>query len=129
MTFPQTINLTNLEEKCRSILKEKEIFFAGLINKRGKLVAGGFKADTRPIEDDAERQKLYMEYILMASMRKEFDYYFGSERYTVTKSKEMSMISFPIDSFLFLITTDPKEDIEKEAHKIEKILGITLGFS
>lgn len=127
MNSAKIINLTLLEEKCEVLLNEREVFFAGLINKRGRLVAGGFKAGAHSIEDEAERQKLYMEYTLMASMRKDFDYYFGSERYTTSKRDKVSMISFSINSSVFLVAVDSKMNVEKEANKIEKI--ITREFS
>lgn len=79
------------------------------------------------IEDDAERQKLCMEYVLMASMRKDFDYYSGPELYTTSKRERMTMISFSVGSFVFLVAMDPWEDIERAANKIENI--ITHGFS
>jgi hypothetical protein len=119
--------MTILEAKCGVLLNEKEVLFVGLINKRGRLVAGGFKIGVSSIEDEAERQKFYMEYVLMASMRKDFDYYLGPERYTVSKREKISMISFSVGQAIFLVAVDPKEDIEKEASKIEKI--ITTGFS
>jgi hypothetical protein len=68
-----------------------------------------------------------MEYTLMASMRKDFDYYFGSERYTTSKRDKVSMISFSINSSVFLVAVDSKMNVEKEANKIEKI--ITREFS
>jgi hypothetical protein len=127
MNSAKIINSTILEEKCEILLNEREVLFAGFINKRGRLVAGGFKAGAHSIEDKAERQKMYMEHTLMASMRKDFDYYFGSERYTASKREKVSMISFSIDSSVFLVAVDSTTDVEKEANKIEKI--ITREFS
>lgn len=46
------------QDKCKNLLNLPKIRFAGLINHMGKLVAGGFKG-VDPIEDDAERQKMY----------------------------------------------------------------------
>ena len=51
------------EEKCQSLLKEPEIRFAALINHMGNLVAGGMKQGMKPLEDEADRRKLYMELI------------------------------------------------------------------
>jgi hypothetical protein len=39
------------------------------------------------------------------------------------------MTSFPIGSFLFLVTIDPRIDIEKEANKIEKIIKNFVSFA
>jgi len=45
------------DQKCKKLLDYDEIRFAGLINKMGRLVAGGFKPGISPLEDDAERKK------------------------------------------------------------------------
>jgi hypothetical protein len=117
-----------LEEKCAILLREK-ISFAGLINKSGRLVAGGLKVGLTPIVDEFEREKLFMEYVLMASMRKDFDYCLGRVKYTASKGEKMTMMSFPIGSFLFLVAVDPRIDIEKEANKIEKIIKNFVSFA
>ncbi len=119
---------TILEEKCAILLKEKEIFFAGLINKSGRLIAGGLKLEMN-LEDEFEREKLFMTYVLMNSMNKDYDYCFGSMRYTAVKREKTTMMSFSIDSFLFLIVIDAKEDIEKEASKIEKIIKNFVSYA
>jgi hypothetical protein len=119
---------TLLEEKCAILLKEREISFAGLINKSGRIVAGGFKTGMK-LADEFEREKLFLEHVLMASMNKDFDHCLGRIRYTAAKREKTTMMSFSIGSFLFLVVIDPKEDIEKEANKIEKIIKSFISFA
>ena len=110
--------------KCKKLLEENEIRFAGLINNMGRLVAGGFKAGVNPLEDDTERQKMYMELALRVSMRKEFDYSLGPVRYTASRREKAIMISFPLHSNVMLVSTEPNVDIDKTANKIIKIIGL-----
>jgi hypothetical protein len=42
-------------EKCTQLLAESEIRFAGIVDKDGKLVAGGFKEGLVPHEGDETR--------------------------------------------------------------------------
>jgi hypothetical protein len=119
---------TILEEKCAILLNENEIFFAGLISKSGRIVAGGFKAGMT-LADEFEREKLFMEHVLMASMNRDFDYCLGHLRYTAAKRKKTTMMSFSIGSFLFLVIFDPNEDIEKEASKIEKVIKNFISYA
>ena len=119
---------TVLEEKCAILLNEREIFFAGLINKSGKLIAGGAKSGIT-LADEFEREKLFMEHVLMASMNKDFDHCLGHLRYTAAKRENTIMMSFSICSFLFLVITDPRESIEKEASKIEKIIKNFVSYT
>lgn len=71
--------------KCVRLLREPEITFAGLIDRMGKLVAGGFKHGIVPIEDEAERQKMYSDVVLRASLRKDFDYSLGPVMYSASR--------------------------------------------
>jgi len=112
------------DQKCTLLLQEDEIRFAGFINSMGRLVAGGFKEGIIPLEDEAERQKMYMELALRVSMRKDFDYSLGPVKYTASRRQKAVMISFPINSNVLLISTEPTVDIDKLANKIMKTIGL-----
>lgn len=112
------------DQKCKKLLEEDEIRFAGLINSMGKLVAGGFKSGIKPLEDDAERQKMYMELALRVSMRKEFDHSLGPVKYTASRREKAVMMSFPVGSNILLVSTEPNMDIDKTANKVIKIMGL-----
>lgn len=112
------------EQKCRAILELPEIRFAGLIDRKGRLAAGGFKEGVTPLESDAERQKMYMELVLRVSMRQEFDYSLGPVRYSASKREKALMMSFPVGSNVLLISADPDSDTDETAKKIMKLAGI-----
>ena len=112
------------DQKCTLLLQEDEIRFAGFINSMGRLVAGGFKEGTTPLEDEAERQKMYMELALRVSMRKDFDYSLGPVKYTASRRQKAVVISFPINSNVLLISMEPTVDIDKLANKIMKTIGL-----
>jgi len=111
------------DQKCKRLLQEDEIRFAGLINSMGRLVAGGFKPEITPLVDDAERQKMCMELALRVSMRKEFDYSLGPVKYTASRREKAVMISFPINSNVLLVSTEPDVDIDMTAKKVIKVIG------
>ena len=117
------VEFEKFEQKCDKLLELDEIRFAGLINNMGKLEAGGFKKGVTPLEDDAERQKMYMELALRVSMRMEFDYYLGSVKYTASRREKAVMMSFPINNKVFLISAETSVDIEKLAKKIMFIIS------
>ena len=110
------------DQKCKKILQEPEIRFAGVINGMGRLVAGGFKEGISPLEDDAERQKMYMELALRVSMRKDFDYSLGPAKYSASRRGKVVMMSFPMDSNILLISAEPDSRIDETANKITKLL-------
>ena len=112
------------DQKCNLLLQEDEVRFAGFINSMGRLVAGGFKVGITPLEDEAERQKMYMELALRVSMRKDFDYSLGPVKYTASRRKNAVVMSFPINSNVLLVSAEPAIDIDKLANKIMKIIGL-----
>jgi len=43
---------SSLEKRCNELLNDGQIRFAGVINKMGNLVAGGFKEGVEPFQSD-----------------------------------------------------------------------------
>jgi len=117
------VEFEKFEQKCDKLLELDEIRFAGLINNMGRLEAGGFKEGVTPLEDDAERQKMYMELALRVSMRMEFDYYLGPVKYSASRREKAVMMSFPINNKVFFISAETWVDIEKLAKKIMLIIN------
>ncbi len=112
------------EQKCQNLLKESFIRFAGLINPMGHLVAGGMKKGLKPLEDDADMRKLYMELILRVSTRQEFDQSLGVVDYSASRREKAVVMSFPIGNNVLLISTDTNVSIDETAKKVKKIAGI-----
>ena len=112
------------EQKCQNLLKESEIRFAGLISPMGHLVAGGMKKDLKPLEDDADMRKLYMELILRVSTRQEFDQTLGVVNYSASRREKAVVMSFPIGNKVLLVSADTNVNIDETAKKIKKIAGI-----
>jgi len=112
------------DQKCQNLLKEPEIRFAGLISPMGHLVAGGMKKGMKPLEDDADMRKLYMELILRVSTRQEFDQSLGEVEYSASRRKKAVVMSFPIDNKVLLVSANTDVDIDVTAKKIKKIAGI-----
>ncbi|MFB5631327.1 MAG: DUF6659 family protein [Nitrosopumilaceae archaeon] len=113
-----------MEQKCQNLLKEPEIRFAGLINPMGNLVAGGMKKGLKPLEDDADMRKLYMELILRVSTRQEFDKTLGVVDYSASRREKTVVMSFPIDNTVLLVSANTSVNIDETAKKIKKIAGL-----
>ncbi len=123
MSIQESYEYGIFQKKCEQLLQEDEIRFAGLVNHMGRLVAGGFKDGILPLEDEAERRKMYMELALRVSMRMEFDYSLGPVKYSASRREKAVMISFPLHNNILLISAEPSIDIEKCAQKVLKIVG------
>jgi len=123
-TISKSSEYSIFQQKCDILLLEDEIRFAGLINSMGRLVAGGFKEGITPLEDEADRQKMYMELALRVSMRMEFDYSLGPVKYSSSRRDKAVMMSFPINNNVLMISAETTVDIEQLAKKIMKMCGL-----
>ncbi len=107
-------------EKCKILLKEPEIRFAGIINKNGELVLGGFKDGLIPYENDETKLQAFFNFVSKASIRKEFDESLGPLNYIAARRDKAVLVSFPfpISQILLLISAEPSINIETLAKKV-----------
>ena len=110
-------------EKCDHLLGESEIRFAGIVNKDGKLIAGGFKNGITPYENDETKLQSFFEFVSKASIRKELDESLGPINYLAARRDKAVLVSFPfpITHILLLISAEPTVNIEILAKKVVEI--------
>ena len=110
-------------KKCDQLLAESEIRFAGIVNKDGKLIAGGFKQGITPHEGDETRLQSFLEFVSKASIRKEYDESLGPINYLAARRDKAVLVSFPfpITQVLLLISAEPTANIENLAKKVVEI--------
>lgn len=110
-------------EKCAELLKQPEIRFAGIVDKDGKLISGGFKEGLIPHEGDETRLQSFLEFVSKASIRKEYDESLGPINYLAARRDKAVLVSFPfpITQILLLISAEPSANIENLAKKVVSI--------
>ena len=59
--------------RCKDLLDEDKIRFAGIINEAGNLIYGGFKKGVLPLESDQTKLESFMKFVSKISLRKEYD--------------------------------------------------------
>ncbi len=113
------------DNKCQKMLDEDEIRFAGIINKEGKLVSGGFKKEITPLENDEAKLKSFMEFVSKVTIRKEYDKSLGPINYLAARRDKAVLVSFPfpVSKFVLLISANPSVDIEQLAKRVVDIFS------
>jgi len=114
---------TSYQQGCKRLLQEPEIRFAGVINSMGNLIAGDMKEGLTPLEDEADRRKMYMELILRVSLRKDFDYSLGPVKYSASRREKIVVMSFPLEKEVLMVSAQPDVDLDQTAKKVMKIWG------
>jgi hypothetical protein len=116
----------NFEKLCNDIFAlSSTIRSAVVIDKIGKLVAGGMRQGIRSMEDKEDSQKLYVEFALRSVMREEFDKEFGKTIYSFSEREKIKLASFPLnDHHILRVSIEKEESHHKEIiDNIIKIIG------
>jgi hypothetical protein len=109
---------------CETIFAlDRDIRFAGIIDKMGNLVAGGMRKGIKPLEPREERRKLYLEYALRTAMRHDFDSKYGRVIYTLAEREKIKIVSFPLGEQLILVSINKKSAHEKIIRKILDLIS------
>ena len=108
---------------CNSILAvDPKIRFVGVINERGRLVAGGMKDNLEPLESEKDDEMLYMELALRVKMRKEFDKQLGCVNFAMASRERALAISVIINDDILYIVAEPDADYGTLPKKILEIV-------
>jgi hypothetical protein len=113
------------EKICNDIFAlSPTIRSAAVIDKMGKLVAGGMRKGIKSMEDTENTQKLYVEFALRSVMREDFDEEFGKTMYSFSEREKIKLASFPLDDkHILRVSIDKKEAHHNEI--IDNILKIS----
>ena len=113
LTFKQS-NL--LDTFCKIMCDKSKIRFCGIINSMGRLVAGRFKDNILPLDNEQQRQMLYMQSKLELSMKGEFNDNLGHVNYVVTYRDNVVIICIPSDNQQYHILISAERS--SNAHEI-----------
>ncbi len=119
------------EVRCKDVMEEEGVRFAGIIDESGKLLAGGFKPGVSPLEKDKEKFNRFLDRVIEISLRHEHNGTLGELNYVACRRDKVVLVSFPfpISKHLLLVSAEPNVSIEKLAEKICKIFGDSKLFS
>ena len=108
---------------CESVLSiDPKIRFAGIINERGRLVAGGMRENVEPLESVKDDEMIFMELALRVKMRKEFDRQLGPVNFAMASRERALAISVLINEDILYVVSEPDSDYGVLPKKIIEII-------
>ncbi len=118
------LDIDALDQLCNHIFTlDSTIRFAGIINKMGKLIAGGMKRGLESMENNEKSLELYMEFVLKNEMNKDFDPEFGRTIYSFSEREKVKRASFPLgDNYLLRVSIDKDGAHNKIIERILELL-------
>ena len=123
--------LSNLSAKIYDYAKiynsifwiDQKIRFVGVINERGRLVAGGMKENVEPLESEKDDEMIFMELALRVKMRKEFDKQLGQVNFAMASRERALAISVIINDDILYVVSEPDSDYGTLPKKILEIIN------
>jgi len=110
------------ENLCTLVQKiDSKVRFAGVINSKGRLVAGGMTPSKKQLGDRKRDEMLYMELALRVKMRREFDDDLGKVKFSMSFREKLIVMSFPMENDVLMVSLEKKTQIENIAHSILKL--------
>jgi len=110
-------------ELCAKVSKiDPKIRFAGIINNKGRLVAGGMVSSVKSLEDEKEDEMLFMELALRVKMRQEFDKDFGKVNFSLSYREKLIVMSFPFNKNVLFVSMDKRKEFDKIPFKILNLI-------
>ena len=111
------------ENICTLVQKiDSKIRFTGVINSKGRLVAGGMAASKTRLGDRKRDEMLYMELALRVKMRSEFDDDLGKVKFSMSFREKLIVMSFPMKNDILMVSMERKTKFEKIAFSILKLI-------
>ena len=110
---------------CDSVMSlDPKARFAGVINERGRLVAGGMKESIKSLEDERDDEMIFMELALRVKMRKEFNAQLGAVKFAMALRQRVLAISVPINDDILYAVFEPDADYGVLPNKILDIVNL-----
>ena len=110
------------ENMCTLVQKiDSKIRFAGVINSKGRLVAGGMVSTKKRLGDRKRDEMLYMELALRVKMRREFDDDLGKVKFSMSFREKLIVMSFPMENDVLMVSMERKTQFEQIAFSILKL--------
>lgn len=108
---------------CTSVMEvDPKIRFVGVINDRGRLVAGGMRENVKPLESERDDEMMFMELALRVKMRREFDAQFGEVRFALALREKVLAISTHLNEDILYVVAESDADYGALPKKILAIV-------
>jgi hypothetical protein len=101
---------------------DPKIRFVGVVNERGRLVAGGMKENVTPLENEKDDEMIFMELALRVKMRKEFDKQLGPVNFALASRQRALALSFLLNEDILYVVAEPDSDYGVLPKKILDII-------
>jgi hypothetical protein len=96
------------EKIFKEILKfDRRVRYVSVLDESGRTVYGGMRRGIPSLEPQSEDLRLIANITIQLSTDKTWDQYFGKTQYTFIKREKVNLLTFPVKTKLFFVSTEP----------------------
>jgi Family of unknown function (DUF6659) len=96
------------EKICSEIFKyDRRVRAAIVLDESGRTIAGGMRKGIPSLEPQSEDLRLIANLTIQLSTDKTWDQYFGKTQFTFIRREKVNILTFPMGTKLFLVSTEP----------------------
>ena len=117
---------TMYDSICKSLLENKQIQLACVVNSKGRIVAGHLGKFPAGFEDERNFDVFLMETALEFSMKREFDSKLGMVEYVFSKRRGVNITSIPINDDVLVIISPNNMEHQEIVKKCMSFLETSL---
>jgi hypothetical protein len=117
----------SFDELCKSVMKiNDDIRFAGILDKNGQLVYGGYR-DGLTVHLQSDESKMSFHYASRSwENRKNISHRVGKEKFAMVEFEKVKQISIPVDNQnILLISAEPRIDHDQI---VKSVFGLLNNF-
>jgi len=108
---------------CEDIKKiDEKIMFAGIINDRGRLVAGGLREGADTLRSPQDDERTFTTLALNIKMREEFDKQLGHVNFAMSVRQKVTSLSIILGTHILYVTVSPEMEYSLLPRKVFQIL-------
>jgi hypothetical protein len=94
------------ESICTKLLENRDLNFVGVVNNKGRIIAGQFGKIYANFENKNQFEMFLMEIALEFSMKHEFNNKFGLIEYVFSKRRSANIFCMPINEAILVIISE-----------------------
>ncbi len=114
----------NFDELCNNVLKIDDVRFAGIIDRNGGLVSGGYKEGLEQYLQTDESKMSFHYASRSWENRKNISHRVGKERFAIVEFEKVKQISVPVDNQnILLISVESETNHDQVVKSVLSLLG------
>lgn len=102
----------------------KDVRFAGVLNKSGRLVAGGMREGIEPLDDEIHEKRWFNQIAIRREMGEMFDKLYGKANFVYVEREKIKYVTYFLLKSTVLVTLQPTVPNGKAIDVIQSILDI-----